>query len=88
MVNEWTVVSVIVVLIGLFFTVGRPVINLNSAITTLTVKIEHMQSDEADESRRNTESHAKMCEHLETHDNTLVEHDKRITKIEYETHGK
>ena len=34
--NEWSVVGVLVVLVGLFLSVGAPVIRLNSTITKLS----------------------------------------------------
>ena len=37
---EWTVVTVLVALVGLFVTVGRPVVELNRSITRLTTMLE------------------------------------------------
>ena len=39
---EWTVVTVLVALVGLFVTVGRPVVELNRSITRLTTMLENM----------------------------------------------
>ena len=43
--NEWTVVSVLVVLIGLFMTVGKPIITLNNSITRLQDAINTLRED-------------------------------------------
>ena len=43
--NEWTVVSVLVVLIGLFMTVGKPLLTLNSSITRLQDAIDTLRED-------------------------------------------
>lgn len=43
--NEWTVVSALVVLVGLFMTVGKPVITLNSSLTRLQDAIEALRED-------------------------------------------
>ena len=42
---EWTVVTVIIALVGLFMTVGKPVINLNSSITHLQDAIDELRED-------------------------------------------
>lgn len=42
---EWTVVTVIIALVGLFMTVGKPVINLNSSITRLQDAIDELRGD-------------------------------------------
>ena len=75
-------------LVGLFFTVGKPVIKLNSSITTLNVKLEHMQTDAATESSRNAESHSRIYKHLEKHDDEIASHDKRIGLLEHDAKGK
>lgn len=43
--NEWTVVSALVVLIGLFMTIGKPVIVLNTSITHLQDAIDNLRED-------------------------------------------
>lgn len=82
--NEWTIVGVIVVLVGLFFTVGKPVIKLNGSITSLNVKLEHMQSDNAKYETRNAESHARIFTHLEDNDAKLSNHELRIGILEHD----
>lgn len=42
---EWTIVTVIIALVGLFMTVGKPVINLNSSITRLQDAIDELRED-------------------------------------------
>lgn len=42
---EWTIVTVIIALVGLFMTVGKPVINLNSSITHLQDAIDELRED-------------------------------------------
>ena len=43
--TEWGVVGVIIAVVGLFFTVGKPVITLNTSITKLTVTVDRLQKD-------------------------------------------
>ena len=42
--NEWNVVGVLVVVAGLFLSVGAPVIRLNSTLTKLSTLVEAVQS--------------------------------------------
>lgn len=42
---EWTVVTVIIALVGLFMTVGKPVIALNNSITHLQDAIDELRGD-------------------------------------------
>lgn len=42
---EWTIVTVIIALVGLFMTVGKPVITLNSSITRLQDAIDELRED-------------------------------------------
>lgn len=42
---EWTIVTVIIALVGLFMTVGKPVITLNSSITRLQDAINELRED-------------------------------------------
>ena len=43
--SEWGVVGVLIAVVGLFFTVGKPVITLNTSITKLTVTVDRLQKD-------------------------------------------
>lgn len=42
---EWTVVTALVVLVGLFVTVGKPIIVLNNSITHLQDAIDNLRED-------------------------------------------
>lgn len=88
--NEWTVVSVIIALVGLFFTVGKPVINLNNTMTTLNVNVEHNSQELAElkgdfKSQRTSahESHTKLWEHNTKQDKTLQDHETRLGILEH-----
>ena len=79
---EWNVVSVLVVLVGLFATIGAPIIKLISSITKLTSSVEYLQESMGDLTKRNTESHGRMFKRLDEHDYTLGDHETRITLME------
>lgn len=42
---EWIVVTVIIALVGLFMTVGKPIVTLDSSITRLQDAIDELRED-------------------------------------------
>lgn len=88
--NEWTVVGVIIALVGLFFTVGKPIINLNNNITLLNANIKR-NSDEIAEQKRELkdqrkaahESHEKLWAKNGEQDDRLNDHETRIKILEH-----
>ena len=68
---EWTVVTVIIALVGLFMTVGKPVITLNSSIT-------HLQ-DAIDELRENIKV---LTGRTDSQEEKLQDHETRISILE------
>lgn len=80
--NEWGVVGVIITLISGFGLVVKPVIGLTQAITTLTNKIEHIDGKVLEYSQRNAAKHKELWDYQEKQNETIEDHEKRITKIE------
>ena len=80
--NEWTIVTVLIALVGLFITVGKPIITLNSNITKLTVTVDNLQKsvDRLEEKQRN--DNTKVWDRLTSDDKRLDNHENRITKLE------
>ena len=85
--TEWGVVGVIIAVVGLFFTVGKPVITLNTSITKLTVTVDRLQKDYDDLKKqahsevndlavKNSDSHRRIHEKLD-------DHEQRITDLEH-----
>jgi predicted PurR-regulated permease PerM len=79
---EWTVVGVIVVLIGLGATVIPPIVKLNSTITRLTTVVERLGGDVADLTQRNAKTHERLFGMVEKNTEKLNDHETRITKLE------
>ena len=75
-------VQVIVVLLGLFITVGAPVIRLNSTIVKLTATVnnlgERLERLEGD----NSDSHKRLWQKNEAQDKVLNDHETRIKVLE------
>lgn len=80
--NEWTVVGVIVVLLGLLGTVTAPMIKLNTTLTKLNDKFETLDIKLTDVTESNHDSHKRLWEHEEAQDNTLHNHETRIQILE------
>lgn len=68
---EWTVVTVIIALVGLFMTIGKPIITLNGSIT-------HLQ-DAIDELR---EGIKVLTGRTDNQEEKLQDHETRISILE------
>ena len=62
--TEWTIVGVIVTLIGLVTAIIKPLITLNSVITRLTEVVKHMETNLCQLTEKNSLSHGQIWEHL------------------------
>lgn len=82
--NEWTVVSVLVVLVGLMISIAKPIISLNSTITKLTEAVRMLERNIDSLSAKNSEAHAGLWNKSGEHDSTLRELEFRLQKIESE----
>lgn len=73
---EWTVVTVITALVGLFMTVGKPIITLNGSITHLQDAIDELREDIKVLTGR-TDSQEEKLQDLETRISILEEKQKK-----------
>lgn len=73
---EWTVVTVIIALVGLFMTVGKPIITLNGSITHLQDAIDELREDIKVLTGRTDNQEEKLQDH-ETRISILEEKQKR-----------
>ncbi|OUN81937.1 hypothetical protein [Gemmiger sp. An50] len=80
--NEWSVVGVLVVVVGLFLSVGAPVIRLNSTITKLSTLVEGLRDRQVQQEQNNSDSHRRIWKHNEEQDAVLNDHETRITILE------
>jgi hypothetical protein len=70
---EWVVVSTIVVLVGLFFTIGRPILEFSNKVQKVIDSLaEHQRSIGAN------------ADKINEHDKTLHQHEIRIHDLEQE----
>ena len=73
---EWTVVTVIIALVGLFMTVGKPIITLNGSITHLQDAIDELREDIKVLTGRTDNQEEKLEDH-ETRISILEEKQKK-----------
>lgn len=73
---EWTVVTVITALVGLFMTVGKPIITLNGSITHLQDAIDELREDIKVLTSRTDSQEEKIQDH-ETRISILEEKQKK-----------
>lgn len=75
---EWTVVGVLVVLIGLFLTVGKPILNLVTQLQGLRFDTDK-QEKEID---RNIESIKELVRLSQSHEQRLTNNENRLLENE------
>lgn len=79
---EWTVVTVIIALVGLFAAVGAPIIRQTRTMTKLDSTMENLSDKLVQLESKNADSHRRIWEHNEKQDETLQDHEIRIVKLE------
>ena len=60
--TEWGVVGVIIALLGLFMTVIKPLLTLNTSIVRLTDQMEHVSDDLNELTDENSRNHKRIHE--------------------------
>lgn len=80
--SEWTVVSVIVTLVGLGAAVIKPLISLNGTITRLTEVVRRLEENMAELTEKNSRSHEKLWERVDEHEDALGRHETRLAILE------
>ena len=87
--DEWIVVTALGTIVGLFLTVGKPIINLNKTMTTLNINVEHnsnelaeLKSDFKSQRENAHESHRRLWEHNTAQDKKIQDHEVRIGILE------
>ena len=87
--NEWSVVTVLIAIVGLFCTVGAPIISLNKNIATLNAEMKRSnarldKNEKAIEKQQESahESHQKLWDKNHEQDKTLADHETRIKVLE------
>lgn len=80
--TEWSVVVVIIALIGLIASVAKPIITLNTSIVKLTERVSVTTKALDDLTDHNIEAHKRLWNRIDEHDDRIKDHGARIEKIE------
>lgn len=78
---SWTVILALGTILGLFFTVGKPIINLNSTITELITRLKRMESDLDEFKTHNHEAHKKIHERIDKVEDNVESIKRNIISI-------
>lgn len=62
---SWIAILALGTIIGLFFTVGKPIINLNSTITELITRLKRMEHDLDEFKVHNHDAHKKLHDRID-----------------------
>lgn len=86
---EWTVVTVIIAIVGLIGTVAVPLAKNTKAMTQLSEKINHLvfrmerEENELDDFKiKSAEKHRLIFEKLSEHQKNIINHEGRIYALE------
>ena len=79
---EWTVVVVLIALVGLIISVLTPAIKLNTSVTKLSTLVDSLNSKLSAMESNNTDAHRRIWTELDEQKGILHEHDTRITVLE------
>ena len=80
----WEIFLGIVALIGFLITVMTPLLKLNKVMTELNCSVDGLKQLIADINSKNSETHKRIWEHNVKQDGMIDNHERRITKIEYD----
>lgn len=80
---EWTIVTVIIALVGLGAAVIRPIASLTGSITKLTVVVERLEKELTHLEDSNHESHKRLWDHNAEQDDRIEDHERRIGALEH-----
>lgn len=80
--DEWTVVTVLVALLGLFMTVAKPILGLNSNITRLSENMERLETRLTELNEHNTDGHRRLWDRCDEQSQRIEDHETRLTVLE------
>lgn len=82
--TEWGVVGVLIAVIGLFVTVGKPLLALNKSIVQLEEGMKSVNRGLDGLNEKNTQDHRRIWDKVDKQGATLEDHEKRIQHLEFE----
>ena len=80
---EWTVVVVLIALVGLIISVMTPAIKLNTSVTKLSTLVDSPNAKLSTMESNNADAHRRLWNELDGQKETLHQHETRITVLEH-----
>ena len=86
---EWTVITVLVVVVGLISSIIKPLLTLNKTLVVLNItttdlgtKVSSLDNQIKELTDNNSKGHARLWDQEAEQDKTINEHELRITELE------
>lgn len=79
---EWTIVTVLVTMAGLFLSVMTPLLKLNSTIIRLNASVDALNEEMEKYTVKNDQSHDRLWRKSDEQSERLNDHEKRIVRLE------
>lgn len=76
--TEWGVIEVLIAIIGLFATVGAPLMKNTKQMTELNVNLRNLTEEHAEYEKHNSEAHRRLWQHNGEQDEKIQEHETEI----------
>ncbi|MBQ5640298.1 MAG: hypothetical protein IIV05_00680 [Ruminococcus sp.] len=80
--NEWGVLTALAAIVGLFLSVGKPIINLNTSITILNESLKAEKARREQFEKDSCKEHDELWAHEATQDQILAEHKMRLHDLD------
>lgn len=80
----WEIALGIITFFGFVVSVVTPITKLTKIMTELSVSVGNLKNSIDQINSKNTESHRRIWEHNEEQDEKIEDHEKRITRMEYD----
>lgn len=80
--TEWSVVGVLIAVVGLIAAVAKPMLSLNTSITRLTTLLDSLRQELRNMGDHNAKGHDRLWRKLEQQEETIESHEHRITVLE------
>jgi hypothetical protein len=68
------------VIVGLFLTVGKPILKLNLSINSLEITIDNLKKEQNDLKSENVEENKKIWKHCDNQDKLIKDNSKLISQ--------
>ena len=80
--TEWTIVSVLAVLVGLLVSILKPIINLTRELSRLTTEVTELEKKVESLTAKSSDGRQRIWNHIEEQDGRISTCEKKIGVLE------